>query len=156
MAEHEKQQHHTSDIAQYVSASRPSNWLILLFILLLIAMVVVWSFLGTMKTTIPVTGIQKDRHFVGYIMPKDALSLEAGMKVDYQGRQVGILLSRGTTAFSIDEVAAQVDNLYYLSQLDLHEYNLEIRADTGGNCPEGVVTLEIVAGETRPFDFFMN
>lgn len=149
-----KKQQASSGLDQYISANRTTNWMILIFVLTLICMVIVWAFIGTMKTTVPVTGIQKNGHFVGYIMPKDALSLEAGMPMEYDGNRVGILTSRGTTALSAEEIAAAVDNMYYLNQLDLHQYNLELRADTDGSCPDGVITLDIVVGETRPFDFF--
>ena len=143
-----------SGMDQYISANRTTNWMILIFVLTIISMVVVWAFIGNMKTTVSVTGIQENGHFVGYIMPKDALSLEVGMPMEYNGVQVGVLTSRGTTALSSDEIAVAVDNMYYLNQLDLHQYNLEIRADTDSSCPNGVITLDIVVGETRPFDFF--
>ena len=143
-----------SGMDQYISANRTTNWMILIFVLTIISMVVVWAFIGNMKTTVSVTGIQENGHFVGYIMPKDALSLEVGMPMEYDGVQVGVLTSRGTTALSSDEIAVAVDNMYYLNQLDLHQYNLEIRADTDSSCPNGVITLDIVVGETRPFDFF--
>ena len=143
-----------SGMDQYISANRTTNWMILIFVLTIISMVVVWAFIGNMKTTVSVTGIQENGHFVGYIMPKDALSLEVGMPMEYNGVQVGVLTSRGTTALSSDEIAVVVDNMYYLNQLDLHQYNLEIRADTDSSCPNGVITLDIVVGETRPFDFF--
>ena len=143
-----------SGMDQYISANRTTNWMILIFVLTIISMVVVWAFIGNMKTTVSVTGIQENGHVVGYIMPKDALSLEVGMPMEYNGVQVGVLTSRGTTALSSDEIAAAVDNMYYLNQLDLHQYNLEIRADTDSSCPNGVITLDIVVGETRPFDFF--
>ena len=149
-----KKQKASSGMDQYISANRTTNWMILIFVLMLISMVVVWAFIGNMKTTVSVTGMQENGHFVGYIMPKDALSLEVGMPMEYNGVQVGILTSRGTTALSSDEIAAVVDNMYYLKQLDLHQYNLELRADTDSSCPDGVITLDIVVGETRPFDFF--
>lgn len=149
-----KKQKASSGMDQYISANRTTNWMILIFVLMLISMVVVWAFIGNMKTTVSVTGMQENGHFVGYIMPKDALSLEVGMPMEYNGVQVGILTSRGTTALSSDEITAVVDNMYYLKQLDLHQYNLELRADTDSSCPDGVITLDIVVGETRPFDFF--
>ncbi len=145
------------DLNQYLHSSRPANWLILTLVLLLILMVVIWSFLGTMKTTVSVTGIHEDGHFIGFLMPKDALSLEPGMDMDYNGDTVGILTYRDTMALTAQETAEVIANTYYLSQIALNEYNLTIQADIDPNrCPEGVVTLEIVVGETRPFDFLMN
>lgn len=145
------------DLNQYLHSPRPASWLILTLVLLLIITVVIWSFLGTMKTTVSVTGIHKDGHFTGFLMPKDALSLEPGMDMDYNGHTIGVLTYRDTIALTAQEVADAIDNNYYLSQMMLNEYNLTIRADIDpGGCPEGVVTLEIVVGETRPFDFVMN
>lgn len=145
------------DMNQYLRSPRPGSWLILILVLLLIAMVLVWAFLGNMKTTVSVTGIHEDGHFTGYLMPRDALSLQSGMAMDYHGETVGVLTARDTMSLSEAEVAQAVGNEYYLAQMTLHEYNLTIQADVDPHlCPEGVVTLEIVVGETRPFDFLMN
>ncbi len=145
------------NLNQYLKAARPGSWLILTLTLLVIAMALVWSFLGTMKTTIAVTGIKEGGHFTGYLMPRDSLSLQAGMHVDYQGQRVGVLVSRGTTNMDAREIIAAIDNAYYSNQLVLNPYNLEIRIDMEpAACPDGVVTLEIVLAETRPFDFLMN
>lgn len=145
------------DMNLYLRSPRPGSWLILILILLIIALMLVWAFLGNMKTTISVTGIQKDGHFVGYLMPKDALSLQPGMDMDYNGETVGLLTARDTMSLSANEVAAMVDNAYYLSQLTLSEYNLTIQADVDPDaCPEGIITLEIVVGQTRPFNFLMS
>ena len=145
------------DMNLYLRSPRPGSWLILIFILLLIAMALVWAFLGNMKTTVSVTGIQEDGHFVGYLKPKDTLSLQPGMDIDYNGETIGILTGRDIMSISADEAAQAVGNAYYLSQMTLNEYNLTVWADVDPDaCPEGVVTLEIVVGQTRPFDFLMN
>ena len=62
-----KKQQASSGLDQYISANRTTNWMILIFVLTLICMVIVWAFIGTMKTTVPVTGIQENGHFVGPI-----------------------------------------------------------------------------------------
>ena len=145
------------ELTHYLKAIRPGSWLILLLTLLIAAMALVWSFLGTMKTTISVTGIKEGAHFTGYLMPKDSLSLQAGMNVDYQGEKAGVLISRGTTSIDAADIIAAIDNAYYSDQLTLNPYNLEICIDMDpAVCPDGVVTLEIVLAETRPFDFLMN
>ena len=145
------------DLNQYLKAARPGSWLILSLTLLIVAMALVWSFLGTMKTTIAITGIKEGGHFVGYLMPKDSLSLQAGMSVDYQGEGVGVLVSRGTASIDANDIVAAIDNAYYSSQLVLNPYNVEICIDMDPDiCPDGVITLEIVLAQTRPFDFLMN
>lgn len=145
------------DIAQYLKAPKPGSWLILVLTLVLLAMVLTWAFVGTMKTTVTVCGIKQDAHFVGYLKPADSLSLEAGLPVEYEGEQVGILTGRDTTAYSAKEVAEALDNAYFSSQLQLNEHNVTVTADLDpASCPDGVVTLEIVTAEVRPFDFFMN
>ena len=145
------------DLNQYLKAARPGSWLILSLTLLIVAMALVWSFLGSMKTTIAVTGIKEGAHFTGYLMPKDSLSLQAGMHVDYQGENVGVLVSRGTASIEAAAIVAAIDNAYYSSQLQLNPYNVEVCIDMdSGVCPDGVITLEIVLAHTRPFDFLMN
>lgn len=159
MPEHNRQQANAggTDLNQYLRSPRPGSWLIMILVTLLIAMVIVWAFLGNMKTTVSVTGIQEDGHFVGWLLPRDALSLQPGMEMDYGGDPVGILTARDTMALTVEEVAQTVGNQYYLSGLSLNEYNLTVWADVApGSCPDGVVTLEIVVAETRPFDFLMN
>ena len=159
MSEHKRQQTNAGgpDLNQYLRSPRPGSWLIMILVTLLIAMVIVWAFLGNMKTTVSVTGIQEDGHFVGWLMPKDALSLEPGMTMDHQGEAVGILTARDTMALTAEEVAQTIGNQYYLAKIPLSAYNLTVWADVApGACPDGVVTLEIVVAETRPFDFLMN
>lgn len=145
------------DITHYLKAPKPGSWLILALTLVLLAMVVVWSLVGTMKTTVAVTGIKEAAHFTGYLRPADSLSLEAGMPVEYLGEESGILTGRGTVAYSAQQIADALDNAYFSSQLELNEHNVEITADLDpASCPDGVVTLEIVTAEVRPFDFFMG
>lgn len=145
------------ELNHYLKAARPGSWLILSLTLLIAAMALVWSFLGTMKTTIAVTGIKEGAHFTGYLMPKDSLSLQIGMSVDYQGETAGVLVSRGTTSIDAQDIVAAVNNAYYSNQLRLNPYNLEIGIDMDPDvCPDGVITLEIVLAQTRPFDFLMN
>lgn len=145
------------ELNRYLKAARPGSWLILTLTLLIVAMALVWSFLGTMKTTIAITGIKDGSHFTGYLMPKDSLSLQIGMDVDYQGQKAGVLVSRGTTNIDAQEIVTAIDNAYYSDQLVLNPYNLEIKIDMDSSvCPDGVVMLEIVLAETRPFDFLMN
>lgn len=145
------------DLNQYLKAARPVSWLILSLTLLIVAMALVWSFLGTMKTTITVTGIKEGAHFTGYLMPTDSLSLQPGMSVDYKGETAGVLVSRGTASIDAASIIADIDNAYYSNQLQLNPHNLEILIDVDPDiCPDGVVTLEIVLAETRPFDFLMN
>ncbi|MBQ7886584.1 MAG: hypothetical protein IJ313_06795 [Clostridia bacterium] len=145
------------ELNHYLKAARPGSWLILSLALLIAAMALVWSFLGTMKTTIAVTGIKEGAHFTGYLMPRDSLSLQSGMSVDYQGETAGVLVSRGTTSIDAQDIVASIDNAYYSDQLKLNPYNLEIKIDMDPDvCPDGVITLEIVLTKTRPFDFLMN
>lgn len=145
------------DITHYLKAPKPGSWLILVLTLILLAMVLTWSLVGTMKTTVAVTGIKQDAHFTGYLRPADSLSLEAGMPVEYDGEEAGILTGRDTTAYSAQEIAAALDNAYFSSQLNLNEHNVAVTADLNpASCPDGVVTLEIVTAEVRPFDFFMS
>ncbi len=145
------------DLNQYLRSPRPGSWLIMILVVLLIAMALVWALLGNMKTTVSVTGIQEDGHFVGWLLPRDALSLQPGMEVDLNGQSVGILTRRDTMSLTADEVTQAVGNQYYLNKLELNEYNLTVWADVApDSCPDGIVTLEIVVAETRPFDFLMN
>ncbi len=145
------------DLNQYLKSPRPGSWVIVILALLLVAMFTVWAFLGNMKTTIPVTGIMEDGHFTGYLKPAEIVSVQPGMKVDFGGKNVGIITSRGTFSLTSGEVSEAIDNEYYLSQMTLSEYNVELIADVDSVlCPEGIVTLEIVLAETRPFDFLMG
>ena len=145
------------ELSHYLKAARPGSWMILLLTLFVAAMALVWSLLGSMKTTIAITGIKEGAHFTGYLMPRDSFSLQSGMSVDYRGEKAGVLTSRGTISLDAEEIIASVDNAYYSDQLKLNPYNLEIKIDMDPNiCPDGVVTLEIVLAETRPFDFLMH
>lgn len=146
-----------SDISQYLKAPKPGAWLILVLTLVVLAMVLTWSLVGTMKTTVSITGIKEEAHFTGYLRPADSLSLEAGMPVEHDGEQVGVLTGRDTVAYSAQEVEEAIDNAYFSSKLALNEHNVTITADLNpSSCPDGVVTLEIVTAEIRPFDFFMS
>lgn len=145
------------ELNHYLKAARPGSWLILLLTLLIVVMAVVWSFIGTMKTTITITGIKEGGHFTGYLPPQDSLSLESGMRVEYQGKQAGVLVKRGTVNMDAADIIESIDNAYYSNQLSLNPYNLEIQIDVDpDSCPDGVVTLEIVLSESRPFDFLMK
>ena len=145
------------DLDQYLRAPRPGSWLILIVTLVLLAMVLTWSFLGTMKTTVPVTGIKEAAHFTGYLRPADTISFAAGMPVEYNGESAGVLTGRGTVAYSASEITGAIDNAYLSGQLTLSPLNVEVTADLDpASCPDGVVTLEVVVAEVRPFDFFMG
>ena len=145
------------DLDQYLRAPRPGSWLILIVTLVLLAMVLTWSFMGTMKTTLAVTGIKDDAHFTGYLKPADSISLVSGMPVELNGEQVGVLTGRGTVAYTPAEITSEIDNAYFSEQLTLNPLNVAVTADLDPEAaPDGVLTLEIVVAEVRPFDFFMG
>lgn len=152
-----RQQANSADIEKYLKSPRPSSWLILTFALVVVAMAITWSLIGTMKTTVAITGIKSESHFTGYLKPADSLSLEAGMPIELEGEQVGALAERDTAAYSKSEVEASIDDAHLSSQLSLNEHNVKVTADIDpASCSDGVVTLEIVTAKMRPFDFFMG
>lgn len=146
-----------TDISQYLKAPKPGSWLILILTLVILAMVTTWALIGTMKTTVTITGIKSEANFIGYLKPADSLSLEAGMPIELDGKQIGSLTERDTAAYSAQEIESAIDDVRLSSQLALNEHNVTITADIDpSSCQNGVVTLEIVTAKIRPFEFFMG
>lgn len=94
---------------------------------------------------------------VCYVTPAEAVSLTPGLAVAVDGDEVGVVTSRGMEAMTREEVATQVDNAYLVGQLQLNDNNAAVYIDLDpAASPNGVVRVDVVLAEMRPFDLLFG
>ena len=94
---------------------------------------------------------------VCYVTPAEAVSLTPGLAGAVDGDEVGVGTSRGMEAMTREEVATQVDNAYLVGQLQLNDNNAAVYIDLDpAASPNGVVRVDVVLAEMRPFDLLFG
>lgn len=146
-----------ADVAQYLKTAPVGAWMVLVLVAVLLACGVAWSMIGTIRTSMALTGVNEGGHVTCYVRPVDAISLNPGLPVALEGQTVGVVARRDTVALSREEAAALIDNAYLSAQLGLSENNTAIYLDIDPYaCPDGVVRLDVVLAEMRPFDLLFG
>ena len=142
---------------EYVRAVRPRAWLVVVAVLLLLVALLLWSLLGTVRSTFPLQGVQEDRVFSGYILPRDALEIQLGMTVLFPDGTEGVVSDISHDIKTSEEIIAEVNNAMIVANFDLHDLNLKITVDCAeARKPAEAQTAQIVLREITPMDFLMG
>ncbi len=141
---------------EYIRVTNPSVWLILGAICILLVAVLVWSFLGTLPTTVTVSAIAEDGRAVAYLPPEEAAALRVGMRAAIGGAS-GAVESIGETPLSYDEAASVAGGDYFAYALGLSAWNTRVVvAPDAPLAGGGLMTVVITADETSPASFLFN
>ena len=136
----------------YLRVARPSVWLALAAIVLLLAAFVVFGVFGTLPTTISATGLAKDGQVICYVT--EATRIAPGMPARI-GDVTGKVVSVSTVPLSKEEVDQNHPDDFVVYQLDPQAWNYPVRLEAPG-LPDGVWDVVITAETIHPVQFLLE
>ena len=135
----------------YVRVANPGLWIVISTIIILLAGVVVWGFIGKIDTTMTTAIVTDGGNAIIYIGESDMEKLKIGMTVRSDGKEY--------TITDIAEEPIKVDEsitgyAIHASGLAIGEWVYEVSID--GEHSDGVHKADIVIESISPISFILN
>ena len=135
----------------YVRVANPGIWMVISVIVILLAGVVVWGFIGRIDTTITSAIVTDNEKAVMYISESNVEKLQIGMTVRSDDKE-----------YKITDIAKEpkkvdgsiTDYAVHASGLTEGEWVYEVRID--GEHSNGVEKADIVIESISPISFILN
>ena len=136
---------------EYIRVANPGVWMVLAAIVILLAGVVVWGFIGHLDTTLPTAVVCENGEAVIYVKEADIEKVEVGMTVRV-----------GENEYAISEIPTEpvrVDGT--ISEYAIHASGLTVGewvyvVKVNGDFTDGVQKAEIVIESISPISFILN
>ena len=138
-------------LGDYIKVSRPSVWLVLGAVIVLLIGVCFWGVFGTLTTTREVVALVQDGKSTCYVTPEEANGLSPGMEVRI-GDSAGSIISVASTPM---EITADFDAYaLYLSGLKVGDWVVPVTVDVSAQ--DGAYMAKIVLETISPISFVLN
>lgn len=135
----------------YIKVSRPSVWLVLGAVIVLLIGICFWGAFGTLTTTREALLMVQDGKSICYVTPELAESLDRGMDVRV-GDNTGSIISIASMPI---EITNDIEPYaLYLSGLKPGDWVVPVRVDV--SMQDGVYVAEIVLETISPISFVLN
>lgn len=147
----------------YIKVSNPSIWVVLTAMFTVLAVVLVWSFTGSLPTSVSTRGIISGGKVLGYVDITEAATIKAGQAVKIQtanqsGTMNGSVTSVGVVPLSASEIASDLKSDYLAQALASKGFaiKIEIALDRPELRDNTLVNISIVTDTVRPIDFLIK
>ena len=138
-------------LQDYVRVANPGLWMVLSAIVILLAGVVVWGFIGKIDTTMSTAIVTDGGHAVMYIGESNVEKLEIGMTVRSEDKEY-IITDIAQTPIKVDD--SFTDYAIHASGLTVGEWVYAVSID--GEHSDGVHKADIVIESISPISFILN
>ena len=136
---------------EYIRVANPGVWMVLAAIVILLAGVVVWGFIGHLDTTLPTAVVCENGEAIIYVKEADAEKIAVGMTVRVDDKE-----------YTVSEISAEpsrVDGT--MSEYAIHASGLTVgewvyAVKVNGDFTDGVHKAEIVIERISPISFILN
>ena len=136
---------------EYIRVANPGVWVVLAAIVILLAGVVVWGFIGHLDTTLTTAVVCENGEAVIYVTEADAEKIAVGMTVRVDDKE-----------YTVSEISAEpsrVDGT--MSEYAIHASGLTVgdwvyAVKVNGDFTDGVHKAEIVIERISPISFILN
>lgn len=135
----------------YVRIANPGLWMVISAIIILLAGIVVWGFIGKIDTTMETAIIADSGNAVIYVGESDVEKVEVGMTVRVEGAEY--------TVTNISEEPIKVDGSlsdYAVHASGLTEGEWVYVVSINGEHSDGVHKADIVVESISPISFILN
>ena len=138
-------------LQDYVKVANPGLWMVLSAIVILLAGVIVWGFIGKIDTTMPSAIVTDSGNAVIYIGESNVERIEVGMTVRCEDQEY--------TITDIAEMPVRVDGSFtdyaiHASGITVGEWVYAVSID--GEHSDGVRKADIVIESISPISFILN
>ena len=136
---------------EYIRVANPGVWMVLAAIVILLAGVIVWGFIGHIDTTLDTAVVCENGEAVIYVKEADIEKVEVGMTVRVDDKE-----------YTVSEISAEpkrVDDT--MSEYAVHASGLTsgewvYAVKVNGDISDGVHKAEIVIERISPISFILN
>jgi hypothetical protein len=135
----------------YVRVANPGLWIVISTIIILLAGVVVWGFIGKIDTTMTTAIVTDGGNAVIYIGESDVEKLEIGMTIRSEGREY-MITDIAKAPIKVDGVLTDYE--IHASGLTVGEWVYAVSID--GEHSDGVQKADIVIESISPISFILN
>ena len=136
---------------EYIRVANPGVWMVLAAIVILLAGVIVWGFIGHLDTTLSTAIVCENGEAVIYVKEADAEKVEAGMTVNV-----------GDKEYTLGEIPTEPQRVdgsiseYAIHASGLVEGEWVYAVKVSGDFADGVQKAEIVIESISPISFILN
>ena len=135
----------------YVRVANPGLWMVISAIVILLAGIVVWGFIGKIDTTMTTAIVTDGKNAVIYVGESDVEKLKIGMTVRSEGNEYTIT-DIAKEPIKVDE--SLTDYAIHASGLTVGEWVYAVSID--GEHSDGVQKADIVIESISPISFILN
>lgn len=135
----------------YVRVAKPGLWMVISAIVILLAGVVVWGFIGKIDTTMSTAIVSDSGNAVIYIGESDVEKLEIGMTIRSEDKEYKIT-DIAKAPIKVD--GSLTDYAIHASGLTVGEWVYAVSID--GEHSDGVQKADIVIESISPISFILN
>lgn len=135
----------------YVRVANPGLWMVISAIVILLAGIVVWGFIGKIDTTMTTAIVTDGKNAVIYVGESEVEKLKIGMTVRSEGNEYTIT-DIAKEPIKVDE--SLTDYAIHASGLTVGEWVYAVSID--GEHSDGVQKADIVIESISPISFILN
>ena len=135
----------------YVCVSKPSVWMILAAVIVLLIGVCAWGVFGKLDTKISTAGVSQNGIFICFVAEENAAKIKPGMELNVDGN---VLSVSEISAKPISVNADMDEYLLHLGGFSEGEWLYEVTADS--TLTDGAYKAEIVTESVSPMSFVLN
>lgn len=138
----------------YIRTVRPSVWVLLVAVIILLCTALVWGIFGNLDTTVHAGGVASGDTVVCYL--SDPADIQPGNTVTL-GNLTGKVVSVSAKPMSRADVEAKLDvDDYTLYCLNLSQWNYEVRISMPELDSQDYVSVNIVTESVSPISFLLG
>lgn len=135
----------------YIRTVRPSVWILIIAVIILLCSALVWSIFGKLNTTIHADGVVTGDTVVCYM--SDLNGIQSGNTVTF-GSLSGEVISVSAKPLSREQVIEKLNvDEYTLYCLNLSQWNYEVQISLPGITDQEYVSVNIVTESVSPISF---
>ena len=138
-------------LQDYVKVANPGLWMVISAIVILLAGVIAWGFIGKIATTLSTAIVTDDGRSVIYVGESDVEKIDVGMTVRSEGREYTIT-DIAKEPIKVD--GSLTDYAIHASGLTAGEWVYVVSID--GEHSDGVQKADIVIESISPISFILN
>ena len=136
---------------EYIRVANPGVWMVLLAIVILLAGVIAWGFIGHLDTTLPTAVVCENGEAVIYVKEADAEKIAVGMTVRVDDKEYTVS-EIPTEPKRVDDTMSEY--AIHLGGLTVGEWVYAVKVN--GDIADGVHKAEIVIESITPISFILN
>ena len=137
---------------EYIRVSNPGVWMALAAIVVLLAGVIVWGFIGHLDTTLSTAVVCENGEAVIYVKEADAEKIAVGMTVRVGDKEYAIsAISAEPQILKTGDIS---DYAFHASEITAGEWVYAVKVN--GAFETGVQKAEIVVESISPISFILN